>query len=193
MRVEDLQSPPKPGKLYDVLCVRRGGRHIPVLAGPHTDPELENFPSHYHVDIRFLSDDTSRWAFGVDATTFDPMGGTGITSVPTFEDDSQNVFTRIPMRCIRTVPDFHAPRTLENGTLYRLVIKDATTQGRLEDLYEDRRLTDCKRCPHHGTPLGNQPITNGQVTCPAHLLKWDLESGKLCRKTFKNYGQYFQV
>lgn len=58
----------------------------------------------------------------------------------------------------------------------RLRTKPVNLKDLLVDFYEFDKMKN-NRCPHKGTYLGNQVSQGCVVTCPAHGLKWDKETG----------------
>jgi len=58
----------------------------------------------------------------------------------------------------------------------RLRTKPVNLKDLLIDLYEYDKIKN-NRCPHKGTYLGNQVPQGCILTCPAHGLKWDKETG----------------
>lgn len=185
--VETLTTPPKVGKYYRVPSVLRGRKHVPVFGPPHTDVDLGVPELHFHVDIRFLtSSDAS--SLGLDLAKFavpDDVTSNFDFLVPVIQGYTHDAIATRKMKCVRPGQNYQSPRRLPNGGEIRLDNGSTEATGRLEDMCEKMRVTECGRCPHRGTPLGHQPVVNGVVVCPAHLLKWEKSSGVMIRKTRK--------
>jgi hypothetical protein len=189
-KIDEIVSPPVVGKIYRVPSMRRGDVFVPVFGSPHTDVELNQPILHFHVDIRFLSDDDAK-KVGVDiskAVVPERFSGSIRFTVPAIAAHSNEIVTHRSMKCIRECPDYRSPRTAAEGPtthIMRINVGTIDQAGLIEDQCEDMRISECGKCPHRGTPLGHQPVTNGVVVCPAHLLKWDKATGKMIRKTKK--------
>lgn len=185
-KIETLSSPPVVGETYRVPSVRRDDVFVPVFGPPHTDVELGQPILHYHVDIRFLTDDDAEYA-GLNLADYEvhEHGGSFKFTVPATQGYRNEVVRNRVMKCIRVGPDYQTPRAIPGGGELHLNVGTLAQTGLIEDMCENERVTKCGKCPHRGTPLGHQPVVNGVVVCPAHLLKWDKATGKMIRKTKK--------
>jgi hypothetical protein len=166
--------------------VRRGDVFVPVFGEAHTDVQLGNTVLHYHVDIRFLTDDDAKHA-GFDLANYEIHENVPSFTfvVPTTQAYRNEVVKHRSIKCVRVGLNYQTPRVMSNGSELRLRVGTLAQTGLIEDQCEDMRISKCGRCPHRGTPLGHQPVTNGVVVCPAHLLKWEKSTGKMIRKTKK--------
>lgn len=185
-KIDEIKSPPVVGETYRVPSVRRGDVFVPVFGPPHTDVELGNPLLHFHVDIRFISHEDAQ-AVGLSLMDFEvPRYSAPHTfSLPAISGSRNEVVRHRPMKCIRRGNDYRSPQVIPCGDTINLTVGSLEKTGLIEDMHENDRVTKCGRCPHRGTPLGHQPVTNGVVVCPAHLLKWDKATGKMIRKTKK--------
>ena len=166
------------GRYYMVPCVVAGytvhGKEFPwpVIGPQHTDPDIGNHNTHYHNDVRFLSDYVLKrffpfYAFLCPPTEeVAPYAITHILTVP-----PERPVTMVRKQCHRQMPEF---------PLYRWSPK-------LEGLYA-KAMVDPARpiCPHKGMPLVCQPDSEGVVVCSGHGLAWDLNTGRLVPRAKKD-------
>lgn len=182
--VTELTEPPKPGVRYMVplVWVEKGDLPTgwwPVTGPQHEDKEHINFEhQHWHPDLRFLTD-----AQLVDLTelygSFQTWELYHEGAVGTYKAHTRALLAlyvrRVVVRprlCRRPQPVY--PRSMMGFYWLRT----------LERAYQDQVLRGCQRCPHRGVPLGNLPRDDqGRVVCPAHGLRWDLGTGRLCPMT----------
>lgn len=164
------------GQYYRVPCVRVGntvpscatrGGWIPILPPFHHDAEILDFPwLHYHYDPRFLTTREYRtFHFG---RPLHPHPGQWKNGVFTISPSPRTFFVGSPeyrrKKCQRMMPTF--PRA------------EAVFMPALERAYVTHRMRR-GRCPHKGIDLTNCPVIDGIVTCPAHGLRWHVDTGAL--------------
>lgn len=189
-RLEDLSSPPEVGRFYLVPCVTVGrnpanwtpGRW-PVQGPLHSDAEVIGFASpHFHLDLRFLS---KRQICNRLANKLS-VGGPGHLR-------TEHVFLTVltahavelrtelrPRKCVRLMPrhPFNISTYVDKWSKWSTPWIFA-----LEEAYADRKLSDCKTCPHRGFRLASVPDdADGAVTCPGHGLRWNRRTGALVRR-----------
>ena len=175
--ITTLQSVPVVGEWYAVPCVRFktcfGFKEIPVLSNrPHNDAEHQfgDF-DHYHYDLRFLS--RKFYKFLIHKANYQSGIGWLGPMYPQFygirakETEAPILYSR---RCIRPMPKFPAAemtRTLECSNKFAKKLRVSST---------------CIKCPHRGTPLQNLPKNGSMVVCPAHGLRWDMQTLEMAKK-----------
>lgn len=195
-RIDELASPPVVGETYRVPSVRRGDVFVPVFGPPHTDVELGQPLLHFHVDVRFLAAADAEY-IGFNLDDFDVHGRDGgfAFTVPTTQGYRNEVVKNRVMECVRDGPNYRVPMELPGGIVVDSIKVGTLAQaGLVEDQCESMSVTKCGKCPHRGTPLGHQPVVDGVVVCPAHLLKWDKATGGMIRRTKKvGDGEYVHV
>lgn len=169
------------GKFYDVPCVRARigavNKIWPVLGPWHEDQEIIGFTYyHFHLDLRFLTDDDLRYVSGCsagypeyvavhnhDRRFHRQFGIKGRFWRPTYAVKPLGLRRR---RCLREMPEYS---------------RSAVWIKELERAFRNARV-DPKQlvCPHRGAPLqGLTPDENQNVTCPLHGLCWSLKTGRL--------------
>lgn len=158
------------GKMYSVPCVenppwKNAGRWLPILGPLHEDAEIVKFEyRHYHIDWRFVSKSfftTSTWGLPPRS----PLGR--VLSPDLIPGFAYQIINR-RMKCKRTMPEF--PVT-------------APWLSELEQEFESARLGPNLICPHRGMPINGCPIKDGNVVCPGHGLRWNIETGELDKRT----------
>ncbi len=165
------------GKFYKVPCrfSKQLEEYIPLTGIPHNDVEDNDIDVvHQHIDLRFCTLSLLRklnpsvcWG----DFNFDYTWTTFATRLDT-DTISENIFYR-KMECIRLLnqKNYFLPN---DGMI------------KLEDKLEKENFNlnkNCKICPHRNTNLTTYQPVNGVITCPAHGLSFDSETGKLIRKT----------
>lgn len=168
-KVSEIEGEPVVGRHYLVPCIIDGplGSWRPIIGTPHDDIEHFGFKRvHYHYDWRFL-DDTECLVIA-NCFDMDParLGDLMAAVAPT---ESPVKLKRL--KCLRRMPTFGLPFPS---------IKAENRWAKFERHYAEQHLALCLRCPHRGAPLANLPKDEGgNVVCPMHGLKWNLETGKL--------------
>ena len=159
------------GKFYDVPTVYRliyGVRmDWPVIGPMHEDAEIINFPwEHYHIDWRFVPVRICRSV----AVKWHSYGLAGVYAIvlharPEVHPKGLPAPVMKRMKCKMEFPEFpeHVARWLHE----------------LRKKYAGCKLKPGMVCPHRGVPLASLPSVDGIVTCPAHGLKWNVETGEL--------------
>jgi hypothetical protein len=110
-------------------------------------------PHHYHVDARFTEES---W-YGTDR-------GRPVRNLHTtiFPDDCR--CTLFEMVCLREMP---------------VQVKLYSVFGKLfVDDFTGKKIK-CGRCPHKGTDLTTIPVVDGKITCPAHGMQFDAQTGRV--------------
>lgn len=162
LRLEEICYPPIIGETYLVPCTNLKGFlsiNIPVLSISHSDEN--NSSDHLHIDHRFISDD--------DLVSMDqyPMltvrqiinkESLNISILPTFKQ--KDLVTELPKVCLRR---FFFEDDILNVVFFIDGIKEMPNTE-----------IKCGRCPHRGTYLKNIKPAFGQITCPAHGLRFDV-------------------
>lgn len=131
----------------------------PVLGPAHDDEEIIGFKwKHYHIDWRFVSTRMIKI----------------IRRSGTFHNWVLHERNNFPLpdpvlalrKCYRPMPAFN-------------LVADWTPV--LEQAYQEHHLKPpAYVCPHKGIPLASLPPDSmGCVVCPAHGLRWNLETGRL--------------
>lgn len=153
---------PRIGRRYWVSVVTASGwsgwahgATVPIIGPLHEDAEIIGFSEqHWHLDWRFASDKIVR---------FSPRS---VVISPKNIDPSLGILRRL-ITCRREMVAF--PRFV------------APWMQALERKYAGTALKPgCLTCPHRGMPL--DPATadeQGRVTCSAHGLRWNLDTGRL--------------
>jgi len=167
--VENLQHTPVVGQVYMVPCVEPMDDspiidYWPVYSKAHEDKVLLGVDwHHYHVDVRFMSDEQIRYLTesGLEEDVF-------ITGIELKEYNKQ-MFHR-PFICKRNMPEFPVKFTDATDAL----------ESKLPPLKISRK-GNCMRCPHRNTPLNGLPVRDNVVVCPAHGLAWDVRTGDMVK------------
>lgn len=159
-KIDELTSPPVPGRFYLVPCVRvpfktiafKIGDWVPIIGSLHDDKEIGANFLHFHYDRRFFK-----------------------AAVPA---RSVIAFSRYNF----IFPDLNTPIEYRRKKCYRLadsIFRSGTrsTVCLLEEVLPEDLLLQGTRCPHRGFDLASVPIENGCVTCPLHGLKWEIGVG----------------
>lgn len=165
---------------------------LPVLSPAHIDREsvsedrlLEQNDLHFHVDVRFLKSDIPiGGSIGVSAKIFAAFSGRYDPDVDDEDVDDEDVDDEMEdfvewklKKCYRLpVDDF------ENSIVPNIYEPGIIAQG--------QKLIDKQICPHQKTCLKGVPQFNGAVVCPAHGLKWDIDSGNLLLRSPRNSTVY---
>lgn len=150
-----------------------------VLLPKHTDKEIIGFPAeHYHLDLRFFPTDrwrhADRWHHRTPETLIagTPLHGERIEG---WREDAVHAPIDAPVvwrrqLCKRKMPIVRWPYAERPIPHWR---------GALEEAYKGDRLRPGLICPHKGVCLKGQPVRDGVVECPAHGLRWNVETGAL--------------
>ncbi len=187
--VEDAERV-RVGDSYSVLCAHglpnseyavRGGiteAWFPVIGRPHTDPELGVRDTHLHCDERFMTDHLLHLLVSnYYPTILDDM--IPVLWIPPLETGTAPLMGRQVLQCVREFPR----RACINSGGARCHPGTMDQMRKLEEQYGDKKIGDCRVCPHRGTSLAQvAPDEHGVITCPAHLMRWELKSGKLLRR-----------
>lgn len=182
---------PIPEKLASLYLSYEDG-WVPVLIPPHIDHETAfrttedgqvipvETSFHFHVDMRFIKSDL-------------PLGGSVGVSVKMIamsfdlcdhdtpndeiEDLVEDLVEWKLKKCYQlTIDDF------ENSVV-PLMYEPAV-------IAEGLKLTDKGVCPHQKTCLRGVPAANGTIVCPAHGLKWNIQSGDLIPRRHRTITPY---
>lgn len=168
--VDDLTSKPPTGlltigKSYLVPCLRVGaapltyarpGEWVPVLLPEHEDSDIIKFPYlHFHLDWRFLSKRQYRLANIAYAVQREHGGRQFFDSGITYKRK----------KMLRESPAVHLEGLAPWFT-------------KLKEKYKDSCLVKDMKCPHRGIDLSGCKPVEGIITCPAHGLRWNAETGR---------------
>lgn len=154
------QVPTVYGMLFDTM------NHWPVMLPMHEDAEIIGFPyKHYHIDWRFVP--TAFFKRQYVGGSWRSVFGIVLHSSPQKNEDG---FPEPVMRRLKCKREFDAyPHHL------------AKWKQELESKYQDCILKT-PVCPHQGVRLDNLPCNKeGHVTCPAHGLVWNINTGELVK------------
>jgi hypothetical protein len=128
----------------------------------HDDQDLvANIGLHYHHDLRFWNREPHSFDFGK-------------ALLIQFLDNNGRIEYR-RRKCRREMPaDYphNAPKWF----------------GKLQEKFKCAKLKN-NICPHRGIDLSGCPSVYGTVTCPAHGLIWDRETGDLVEVPKRNLYQ----
>ena len=170
-KVDELESPPVIGKSYLVKCIwgdTEGGdsRWLPIFGDPHVDDldaangdrDVAGVP-HIHYDLRFFTNGDcymTGWNY----------------------KDALVVKLNQGLKCIDKYNIRYRKREMIRE--WSLYLWESTEYlARFEQRYMDKKLDDCKKCPHWGTDLRGIPVIDGKILCPLHKLLWDAKDGSL--------------
>lgn len=166
IKISELKSPPRVGKVYIVPCVKRisDNLKIPILIpGHYAEDRYNSF--HYHIDTRFAKRQVK--AAFVDMYYLSVGANDCFYPIDT------------PMICIRKqkYPNL-SPKLVNIFTSLQDDINQF--QNGLCKKYQKAHLDlSCKKCPHQGTDLDSIPIIDGKIKCPSHGLTFDAQTGKV--------------
>ncbi len=173
-RIVDLAREPVVGKFYLVPTVRGRWCHYenidwPVLLPCHEDEEHIGFGwLHYHHDPRFFPHRI--WNVRTQGLD-DALAYQDVAGMPLMSSDMINaeglpkpVWRR--RKCLRAMPE-------------RNPMRSARWFSNLESAFDGQRLKPGMICPHKGVCLKGVTVIDGVVQCPAHGLRWDVETGAL--------------
>jgi len=149
----------------------------PVLGPKHEDIEHIGFaPQHYHLDYRFFND--RQYKFILRRTVRLRGYDIPLEAAVLFAELIVEIYRNDPLpkpvlrrrKCRRAMPSSEGAFALHRiGWL-----------SKLYDAYADKILLPGRICPHRGAPLTGLDIdVEGCVTCPLHLLRWNIKTGKL--------------
>lgn len=171
-RIDELCAPPEIGRFYLVPTVRGDWSGSvgdwPVLGPKHSDAQCLDFDyQHYHLDARFMAvgeDDEWRWRSVMAAPLMVSWRiNSGGLPAP--------VWRR--RKCRRHANPFQE-------YLHSVVASDKTRWRCHFDQWAGKQARHDGRgwvCPHRSVPLAGQPVVDGAITCPLHLLKIDAATG----------------
>lgn len=173
-KVTEVQSL-TPGTKYLVPCffpflgtMRPKWYPILLTESTHTDPDLGVTVEHLHYDSRFIAYKDLLIKDGQPYIASVVVGLPAHHTWGQMEESSMIVWKK--RTCYRKEQVFPQPQ------FERLVT------GRIKDQYAHARMENMT-CPHRGTCMKGHLVKsiNGKqgVTCPAHGLAWDIETGFL--------------
>lgn len=146
-------------------------RSWPVIGPKHNDRHCLNFDwDHYHLDARF---------FPFAYPDSDHQAWKGVMSMPLMTSERMNpaglpavVWKRL--KCRRT-------RNPVQDMLVEAVSTAKQWQCLVDDFAGRQALNDGRGwvCPHRKVPLAGQPVEDGVIVCPLHLLRIDAATGKV--------------
>lgn len=149
----------------------------PVFGALHEDRETIGFDEdHWHIDWRFASSQLLQrmdYEAGLDARTRTELQASKVISAK----DTDGKVLRIRRRCKRQHITF--PTTYNAAMGYERVVPWMP----LLELAYSESVVKCGRCPHRGMSLAGAPVVDGARVCPGHGLAWNVETGKLQRRT----------
>lgn len=157
-KINEVNQPLVVGKFYLVLCISinvncegfKAGQKIPVIPNLHKDLEIDVEVEHYHYDRRFIKN---------------PPNLKSIIAFSIYDSQLEILLSDI---------SWEQKKCYRNETWFPSLFSD-----RLEKVYKSCQLEN-NVCPHRNTYLGNiAPDANGEVICPSHGLKWNVETGCL--------------
>lgn len=181
-RIEDAEDV-EIGRVYDVPAVcwvdkiwtkpRWADWTMPIFGVLHEDKEIIGFPDeHWHVDWRFVSTSLMRRIESyVSEATYENIDQVRAARVIS-KQNTTGVVLRRRMRLKRT--HLHFPSHVHSTAVKWMPA--------LEDAYAEASAK-CGRCPHRGMSLVGAPMAGGARVCPGHGLAWNVETGKLQRRT----------
>lgn len=146
-------------------------RAWPVIGPKHNDKHCLGFEwDHYHHDARF---------FPFQYHPYDDQSWMSVMSRPVMTSEAMNPNGLPPIVWKR----FKCRRLL-NPIQDHLTIRAQTVKGFqcLHSEFAGRQATHDGRgwvCPHRKVPLAGQPVEDGVIVCPLHLLRIDAETGKV--------------
>lgn len=152
------------GKHYYVPCLKFKFQWIPIIGEMHTDPEIGNFKSHYHVDYRFMTKAHQSKAFKSN------VDGTKIFVI-VVEKPPQ-----IRLRRLKCYSNFTPIQKGEESLIGNITFESfEKMMSKAKVIIKD----GCKFCPHKNMPLDACIVKDNIVECPGHGLLWNLKTRKL--------------
>jgi hypothetical protein len=148
---------------------------IPILGEAHTDAELGNPYKHFHVDVRFV-DQLELHSIGHKPTDiYEPAFLAIGRETEDLDPNYEYIIERKPRECLRPWPKRLLSESSTKESEYVELFASGMRQIQLR--YIGKRLNpECMKCPHRGTDLTGAPIINGKLYCPAHGLKFDMDT-----------------
>lgn len=169
-KVSELTEPPVVGKFYLVPCAEGDYYTHPIIPIWHDDIEIGITDSHYHRDVRFISDEDLEpmseryWGLGREVATM----GNILRSCT----DGPLLITWHRRKCRREMP----------------IMSPVRNFVALESKYVGRKAL-CGKCPHRGFSLESLPQDeNGLVICNGHGLAIDMKKGEVVKRAIKIAG-----
>jgi len=173
-RVDEMTEPVVVGRYYLVPTVRYpyfgSIQDWPVIGPRHNDVEFFDFHwQHYHIDGRFL---TARQRHFIGKRNL---------------RNWLNVVSATPLAyCLPmqySVMPHPAPVWKRRKCHFAALpypFRHVSFVNELRHAYRGARLRGpCKVCPHRGAPLASlAPDADGLITCPAHGLRWKVDTGE---------------
>ncbi len=147
-------------------------RSWPVIGPKHNDRHCLNFDwDHYHLDARFFpfaypDGDLDRWktVMAKPLMTSNFINPDGLGAV---------VWKRLKCRRLKNpAQDMLVDAVSAGNKNWQCLLKD----------YRGKQAAHDGRgwvCPHRKVPLSGQPVENGVIVCPLHLLRIDAATGKV--------------
>jgi len=157
-------------------------RPWPVLLPKHEDAAIGFKDYHWHLDLRFLPafvfKEKARYSQFEYRTILTDAAAAPLMAHwrERFRQDP-NPEPKVIWRrrlCKRQMPETAWPYFTPAGEGSRVGF-----QKKLEKLVEGKSLRPGLICPHKGVCLKGQPVRDGVVECPAHGLRWNVETGAL--------------
>jgi nitrite reductase/ring-hydroxylating ferredoxin subunit len=81
-------------------------------------------------------------------------------------------------------------RTFALSSLPENTLRQITEEVCVARIGTDKLVAFDRRCPHDGGDLALGTVTNGEITCPWHNLRFDPETGASACKALRNMGLY---
>jgi len=156
------------GKIYEVPCFVYfdrwyGKASLPIYNHQHNDSEIDVSHNHYHVDFRFIKENPKfiRKIYKENNNKF------ALFTLPINRCETNYEIKKFPRMYYgnRDFGYYHNIQNLERPT--RSVTSIGMKYNKQNDI-----------CPHKGFSLKDVPVINGCKTCPLHLFKWHIETGK---------------
>lgn len=172
-RIDAIEGQPVVERFYLVPTVLAEwhGRMAtwPVIGPKHHDAHCLKFEwMHYHLDARFVSSSSNDLHFWRSVTASPLMTSSGINP----DGLPEPVWLR--RKCRRLANPYQAEiynyAELSGGAPWKCHF--AEWVGR-----QAKRDSRGWICPHRNVSLAGQPIVDGVITCPLHLLRIDAETG----------------
>lgn len=143
----------------------------PVFTPVHSDAEHINFPhDHWHIDWRFVPASMYRKALASIKRDIDRLdhvpAAVRLYARPLMKNWANHLELVAPRRYLRPHPNYY---------------QGARWLPALTEAMADRRMVD-RICPHRGASLcGIEPDADGIIECPAHGLRWRVDTGEVVR------------
>lgn len=174
--IDEIEGPVVVGRFYWVPTV--AGQWFtysgewPVIGPKHNDKHCLNFHlTHYHLDARFLPAQ-GRKPGNVDFWMM-------VMSAPLCESDRLNA-PGLPAPVLKKLKARRVQNPCQSHCYHRAI--NSSTFSCLHDEFAGRQSKRDDHgwvCPHRNVPLASQPVVDGVITCPLHLLRIDAATGKV--------------